>query len=194
MLAMGQGALGDVGGRLRWIDANLREPSWRQRIGVESVDVALSTTALHWLPPDQLVRLYTELGTLIRPDGLFLDGDHMAYATGMEPFARVRDMVSQRDERAAEQDGAESWRGWWDAATSEPALAELVAERERRLPESGHGDFAADLRPPRRRARERRLPLGRRALAAPRRPCPPRGAVSSHQRSEFTRESDSPCY
>lgn len=141
LLAMGQGALGDIDGRLRWIDANLRELSWRQRIGVASVDVALSTTALHWLPPDQLVRLYTELGTLIRPDGLFLDGDHMAYAPGMESFARVRDMVSKRAERAAEQDGAESWRGWWDAITREPALADLVAERERRLPESAHGDF-----------------------------------------------------
>ena len=118
LLAMGQGALGDVGGRLRWIDANLRESSWRERIGVESVDVALSTTALHWLPPAQLVRLYTELGTLIRPDGLFLNGDHMAYAPGMEPFTRVRELVSQREERAAEQHGAESWRGWWDAITA----------------------------------------------------------------------------
>jgi trans-aconitate methyltransferase len=141
LLAMGQGALGDIGGRLRWIDANLREPSWREQIGVESVDVALSTTALHWLPPDHLVRLYTELGTLIRPDGLFLNGDHMADAPGMEPFARVRDLVNQREEWAAEQDGAESWRGWWDAVASEPALAGLVAERERRLPESAHGDF-----------------------------------------------------
>ncbi|HZC77805.1 MAG TPA: class I SAM-dependent methyltransferase, partial [Ktedonobacterales bacterium] len=83
LLAMGQGALGDLGGRLRWVDANLRASSWRERIGVELVDVALSTTALHWLPPGQLVRLYTELGMLIRPDGLFLNGDHMAYAPGM---------------------------------------------------------------------------------------------------------------
>ena len=51
LLAMGQGALGDLGGRLRWVDVNLRESSWRERVGVESVDVALSTTALHWLPP-----------------------------------------------------------------------------------------------------------------------------------------------
>jgi SAM-dependent methyltransferase len=140
LLAMGQGALGDVGGRLRWVDANLREPSWRGRIGVESVDVVLSTTALHWLPPSQLVRLYTELGTLIRSDGLFLNGDHMAYVPGMEPFTRVRNMVSQRDERAAEEDGAESWRGWWDALRGEPELAGLFAERERRQPESTHGD------------------------------------------------------
>lgn len=141
LLAMGRGALGDLGGRLRWVDANLGDPAWREHIGVEAVDVALSTTALHWLPPAQLVRLYTELGTLIRPNGLFLDGDHMAFAPGMEPFKRVRDLVNIREERAAEQGGAESWRGWWDALRAEAALDALFAERERRLPESAHGDF-----------------------------------------------------
>ena len=141
LLAMGHGALGDIGGRLRWVDANLRDPSWREHLGAESVDVALSTTALHWLPADQLVRLYADLGTLIRADGLFLNGDHMAYAPGMEPFTRIREMVDQREEGAAEQEGAESWRGWWDALRAEPALAGLFAERERRQTESAHGDF-----------------------------------------------------
>jgi SAM-dependent methyltransferase len=139
--AMAQGALGDLGGRVRWVDANLREPSWRERIGVQSVDVALSTTALHWLPPAQLVRLYTELGTLIRRDGLFLNGDHMAYAPGMEPVARVQELVRLREERTAEQSGAESWRGWWDALRAEPALGTLFAEQERRAAEGVHGDF-----------------------------------------------------
>ena len=142
LLAIGRGALGDLGGRLRWVDANLRESSWRERIGVDAVDVALSTTALHWLPPAQLVRLYTELGTLIRRDGLFLNGDHMAYTPGMEPFARVQELVSPREERAAEQTGAESWRGWWDALSSEPALGTLFAEQERREAEGVHSDFA----------------------------------------------------
>jgi SAM-dependent methyltransferase len=142
LLAMGQGALGDLGGRLRWVDVNLRESSWRERVGVESVDVALSTTALHWLPPGQLVRLYTELGMLIRPEGLFLNGDHMAYAPGMEPFARVQKLVSLREERAAEQAGAESWSGWWDALNAEPALGEKLAERARREADGVHGDFA----------------------------------------------------
>ncbi len=141
LLAMGTGALGDLDGRLQWVDTDLREPSWRTRIGVESVDVALSTTALHWLPAAHLVRLYGELGQLIRPGGLFLNGDHMAYGPGMEPFTRVRELVSRREERAAEQNGAESWTGWWDALKAEPALAALFAERERRQPESTHGDF-----------------------------------------------------
>ena len=48
---------------------------------------------------------------------------------------------ASREERAAEQNGAESWTGWWDALKAEPALAALFAERERRQPESTHGDF-----------------------------------------------------
>src|SRR5260370_34498473 len=69
---------------------------------------------------------------LIRPDGLFLNGDHMAYASGMEQFARVQKLVSLREERAAEQTGAESWSGWWDA---------LNAERARREADGVRGDF-----------------------------------------------------
>lgn len=141
LLAIGQGSLGDVGGRIRWVDADLARPSWRERIGVESVDVALSTTALHWLPPAELVGLYTELGTLVRSDGLFLNGDHMAYEPGMEPFDRLRELVRKRDERVSEHTGAESWSAWWDALRAEPALYELFAERERRQPERTHGDY-----------------------------------------------------
>jgi SAM-dependent methyltransferase len=141
LLAMGQGALGDMAGRLRWVDANLGDLAWREHIGIESVDMALSTTALHWLSPAQLVRLYAELGAMIRADGLFLNGDHMAYAPCMEPFIRIREMVDQREEKAAEQGGAESWRGWWNALRAEPQLAGLFTERDRRQPESAHGDF-----------------------------------------------------
>src|SRR5260370_29141750 len=51
LLAMGQGALAALGGRLRWLHANLLESSWPHRVGVESVDVALTSTALPCLPP-----------------------------------------------------------------------------------------------------------------------------------------------
>src|SRR5438874_1750948 len=49
LLALGQGALGDGDGRLRWVEADLREPNWIDQLGERQVDAVLSTTALHWL-------------------------------------------------------------------------------------------------------------------------------------------------
>lgn len=47
MLALGQGALGTVEGRLRWVDADLSSPDWIDAIGAPRVDAVLSSTALH---------------------------------------------------------------------------------------------------------------------------------------------------
>src|SRR6266699_978348 len=41
-------------------------------------DAAVSTTALHWLPPDALAAMYAEVASVLRPGGLVLNGDHLA--------------------------------------------------------------------------------------------------------------------
>jgi trans-aconitate methyltransferase len=53
MLAIGQGT---IDGRLRWIQADLTSPGWLEELGETQVDAVLSTTALHWLPPEPLAR------------------------------------------------------------------------------------------------------------------------------------------
>src|SRR5689334_17155440 len=45
LLMLGQQVLGDLHGRLRWVEADLRDPVWRSRLGEEQMDVVLSTTA-----------------------------------------------------------------------------------------------------------------------------------------------------
>ncbi|WP_426513990.1 methyltransferase domain-containing protein [Dactylosporangium sp. McL0621] len=67
MLALGRGALGDAGGRLRWVEADLAAPGWVAELGEPRVDAVLSSTALHWLWPDSLTRVYRELASLRPP-------------------------------------------------------------------------------------------------------------------------------
>ena len=43
MLAIGRGALGTVGGRLRWIEADLASKDWVQALGEAQIDAVLST-------------------------------------------------------------------------------------------------------------------------------------------------------
>src|SRR5258708_35788108 len=77
LLTIGRKALGDMDGRLLWIEADIRDPAWLSLLDVTQVDAVLTTTALHWLQPEALLPLYQQLATLIRPGGLFLNGDHL---------------------------------------------------------------------------------------------------------------------
>jgi hypothetical protein len=57
LLLLGQQVLGDMQGRLRWVEADISEPSWHSRLGEEQVDAVVTTTALHWLYAGSLVEL-----------------------------------------------------------------------------------------------------------------------------------------
>lgn len=135
LLAMGQGALGTMDGRLRWIEADLSDPKWVEALGESSFDAVLSTTALHWLRTPDLVRVYAELGKLVRPGGVFLNGDNMKFGPHLSSLQQVAQHVRERqwqDETFA-QAGVENWAQWWAALGQEAALTDLLAERERRF-------------------------------------------------------------
>jgi SAM-dependent methyltransferase len=89
MLAIGRGALGTVDGRLRWIGTDLASPGWLEALGETRVDAVLSSTALHWLEPAPLARLYHDLGRLLRPGGLVLNGDNLAFGPASPTVARL---------------------------------------------------------------------------------------------------------
>jgi SAM-dependent methyltransferase len=144
LLALGRAAYGGRPG-LRFADQDLREPGWAGALGLDrAADVAVSTTALHWLGAAQLRAMYAELVTVLRPGGLLLDGDHLKEDKAAVPvLARLGDAVSERGIgrlRSARPDHQEDWKAWWEAATTAPELAGLSAEREgRRLSEDHHG-------------------------------------------------------
>jgi trans-aconitate methyltransferase len=139
LLLLGQQVLGDMQGRLHWIEADLRDVKWRTLLGETQVDAVLSTTALHWLPAPTLVQLYQQLGALVRPGGVFLNGDHCAFGQHLPTFRRLTEVLSQ--EKQADEEtraGTENWRAWWDALRQEASLEPVFAERERRMPGQNH--------------------------------------------------------
>ena len=145
-LTLGRAAYQDVPG-LRFVEEDLRVPGWSARLGLDQMDpagrpadAAVSTTALHWLPEQYLRAVYAELATVLRPGGLLLDGDHFRLdAKEFPTLARLDLTLRQREDVRRFPGGhAESWRGWWEAAAADPALAEHVAERQRRHVDAGH--------------------------------------------------------
>ncbi len=139
-LALGQAAYSDVPG-LRFVDLDLRVPGWPDRLGLpRGADAAVSTTALHWLPKQDLRAMYAELATVLRPGGLLLDGDHFRLDPDQAPTLDRLDVAlrHREDLRRFPRGHTESWSGWWEAAAAHPALAGHVAERKRRRVDSGH--------------------------------------------------------
>jgi trans-aconitate methyltransferase len=133
LLALGQRALGDLGGRLRWVDADLREPDWADRLGTAAIDAAVSTTALHWLEPGVLIDVYRRVGELIQPGGVVLNGDNMPYARREPAIQRLADLTTDRaTEDAFLRRGVADWQQWWERAERSGELDAEFAERERR--------------------------------------------------------------
>lgn len=137
-LSLGRAAYRNVPG-LRFFDVDLRAPGWETSLGLDQgrpVDAVVSTTALHWLTAAELHELYRVVVGLLRPGGLFLDGDHLRLDEGEAPvLARLDRMLEHRENQRRFPDGhagREDWEQWWQAVAADPALADAVAERERR--------------------------------------------------------------
>jgi SAM-dependent methyltransferase len=137
-LSLGRAAYPGVRG-LRFLDGDLRASGWETELGVEPghLDAVVSTTALHWLTAAELRGLYLVLAGLLRPGGLFLDGDHLRLDETENPaLARLDRVLEEAADRrrfpAGHAGHAEDWRQWWQAVAADPALADANAERERR--------------------------------------------------------------
>ena len=131
LLALGQGAIGTQNGRLRWVEADIAAEDLAKRLAAGPFDAVLSTTALHWLSAEQLVRLYRQLGDLVRPGGVFLNGDHLKFGPDLPAFQELGKALHAHD---VTHGTGETWEQWWEAVANEPRFGELLAERTRRFP------------------------------------------------------------
>ncbi|HEU5108939.1 MAG TPA: class I SAM-dependent methyltransferase, partial [Micromonosporaceae bacterium] len=123
---------------VRLVDADLADPDWPRHAGLTApLDAVVSTTALHWLAEPALAALYREIAGLLRPGGVFVNGDHF---TDERP-ALAALAASVRTERARRRGvtSNENWTQWWAAAETDPDLGRLVAQRRERGIGGDHG-------------------------------------------------------
>lgn len=135
---------------LRILDLDLRTPGWPRMLdlGDRKADVAVSTTALHWLSEPELRACYKQLTTALKPGGLLLDGDHFLLDPAENPVLSVLDQaIREREDRRRFPDGhSEHWSGWWESIAADPVLAPFAAERDRRLVAAGHNAHSESTR------------------------------------------------
>jgi SAM-dependent methyltransferase len=128
LMLLGKRAYGDRGGRLTWVAADLRSGDWTETVAARGpFDAVVSTTALHWLGLPSLASTYFGVAGLLRPGGLFANGDHLH-----EP-RQPRLQALQTALRRLPNDDRELWGPWWvalqDAATSDAELTDAFAEQ-----------------------------------------------------------------
>jgi trans-aconitate methyltransferase len=138
LLAIGEGALGDVGGRLTWMKDDLTDPAWidrlTERLAGRALNAVVSSTALHWLSGADLARVYRQLGTLMPPGSVLMNADNMAFGPHQPTIQHLAAAFKKREqEHAFSAPSVEDWETWWKAIEQEPAFAALLVEREARL-------------------------------------------------------------
>jgi SAM-dependent methyltransferase len=138
LLHIAAGVVGERHGeRLTLIEADLASPSWTETLedalGGKAPQAVVSSTALHWLPADQVVRLYGEIAALLAPGGVFLNADHFRFDDRDPALKRIAAEHDEATQRAAFAAGALTWEAWWAEACALPGAAPLAAERERRF-------------------------------------------------------------
>ncbi len=122
----------------RYVDAVIGADGWTDTLGLDRpLDAAVSTTALHYLPEPVLLDTYRRLAALLRPGGVLVNGDH--FPPREAPCARLTAYVGRRRAERTGGHAHEDWGSWWAAAARDPELADLFAERERRLAALGGG-------------------------------------------------------
>lgn len=120
--------------RFTAVDLDLASPGWEAQLPSGPVHVAVSSTALHWLEPAQLVAVYSALGALLPADGVFMNADHLRFDRGTQPFlAEVAAADDDRTQHEAHAQGVQTWDEWWAEAVANDAFGQLHAERTRRF-------------------------------------------------------------
>ena len=121
------GRLGRPSVPIEWVHADLRLTGWSGAVR-RPCDVALCATAMHWFDDEQSRALYREAASIIRRNGAMLISDTFPQGT---PAVRAltRGRLGRLSARRQADGTGESWVSFWRAVESEPAFAELVAER-----------------------------------------------------------------
>lgn len=141
LLALGRRALAPVESRVHWVETDLRASQWVDAVPKAPADAVVSTTALHWFPPNALGRLYGEVAGRLRTGGIFVNGDQLGYEEDQPTFSTAARTLRHRDQDAAEQrPGAEDWELWWAKLRAERSLAKLFEEKDRRFPKEHHDE------------------------------------------------------
>lgn len=122
------------------IQGDLRREALWERVG-GPFDLIVTTTALHWLKPENLARVYRFAIGALRPCGWFINSDHVA---APDPALQAENRRRWRGERerapGAAATEADTWGGFWEALQNDLPELDLSAVRNQEMFWEGSDD------------------------------------------------------
>ncbi|EAA6552174.1 class I SAM-dependent methyltransferase [Salmonella enterica subsp. diarizonae] len=95
----------------------------------DTPQAVVSSTAIHWLLPEQQTALYRNICNLLDDGGLFMNADHQRFDNRnprQAMMARMHDALTQEKARSA---GVLDWDSWFDEVARYPELTALLETR-----------------------------------------------------------------
>ncbi len=136
LLTVAREALAPFADRLRFIQADLTQPAWCEQLAGESLHAVVSSTALHWLLPEEQVVLYKNVASVLDKHGVFLNADHQRYD---DRYPKRKHYAQQHDSQTQAttwQRGVANWDQWFAQALTLPEIAAQQTARDALF--SGH--------------------------------------------------------
>jgi len=86
---------------------DLRKPNWLEQIP-KPIDAVVSATALHWLRPEELAKLYSQITKILKPGGIFLNADHVGSNNN-----KIQKVWQKHKEQTSFEHNGETWEHFW---------------------------------------------------------------------------------
>lgn len=131
LLAIARGALAEYGDRIRILQADLADPECFSSLEGAMPDAVVSSTALHWLMPEQLTVLYRNIAERLPKGGVFLNADHQRYDHRQPRVKTLAELHDNQTQQQAWRNGVEDWEQWFDKVQQLPELAQYRQQREK---------------------------------------------------------------
>ncbi len=128
LLALAKEALSEYQDRIQFFSGDIAAAECFSVI-TGKPQAVVSSTAIHWLLPEQQVALYRNISNLLDEGGLFMNADHQRFDNRHPRQKQIAQRHDEDTQRNAWTAGVQDWDRWFDTATRYPELAELLDAR-----------------------------------------------------------------
>lgn len=129
LLKVAEEALSEHRQRIDFIRADIASPACFSAI-TDKPQAVVSSTAIHWLMPEQQTVLYRAIAHVLAAGGIFMNADHQRFDARTPRQQALAEMHDKHTQQQAWQQGTPDWDTWFDDALKYAPLRALHTERE----------------------------------------------------------------